>query len=144
MSAVEPDRPTDRIRRTAAGTVIAAGLLGLRDALEGRPEREEPVLEADDAGEPPADGIELFLDPGLRMPSVSVAWKLAKRAAGFRTLLDVIPLDATLVRGSHGRSGDWDEDGPLIASRSAGLLGADRMTSVDVHDVILRHIFEDR
>ena len=63
MSAVEPDRPTDRFRRTAAGTVIAAGLLGLRDALEGRPEREEPVLEADDAGEPPADGIELFLDP---------------------------------------------------------------------------------
>ena len=80
----------------------------------------------------------------LPLPSLTVGWKLAKRAAGFRTLLDVIPLDASLVRGSHGRSGGWDDDGPLIASRSAGLLGADRLTSVDVHDVILRHIFEDR
>ena len=56
----------------------------------------------------------------------------------------MIPLDATLVRGSHGRSDDWEDDGPLIASQSQGLLGADRMMSVDVHDVILRHIFEDR
>jgi predicted AlkP superfamily pyrophosphatase or phosphodiesterase len=92
---------------------------------------------------PGYDPVELFLDPALPLPSVSVGWKLAKRAAGFRTLLDVIPLDATLVRGSHGRSGDWDADGPLIATQSKGLLGADRLTSVDVHDVILRHIFED-
>jgi hypothetical protein len=63
MSATEPERPTDRFRRTAAGTAIAAGLLGLRDALEGRPDREEPVLEAEAPGEPPPDGIELFLDP---------------------------------------------------------------------------------
>ena len=93
---------------------------------------------------PGYDPVELFLDPDLPLPSVSVGWKLAKRAAGFRTLLDVIPLDARLVRGSHGRVADWDDDGPFIASRSAGLLGNDRMTSVDVHDVILRHIFEDR
>jgi len=93
---------------------------------------------------PGYDPVELFLDPNLPLPSVSVGWKLAKRAAGFRTLLDVIPLDAGLVRGSHGRVADWDDDGPFIASRSAGLLGNDRMTSVDVHDVILRHIFEDR
>jgi hypothetical protein len=42
--AVEPSRPVDRFRRTATGTVVAAGLLGLRDALEGRPEREEPAI----------------------------------------------------------------------------------------------------
>lgn len=36
-----PVRPVDRFRRTAAGSVVAAGLFGLRDALEGRPEREE-------------------------------------------------------------------------------------------------------
>ena len=30
--------------------------------------------------------------------------KLALRKLGFRTLLDVIPLDASLVRGSHGRA----------------------------------------
>jgi predicted AlkP superfamily pyrophosphatase or phosphodiesterase len=92
---------------------------------------------------PGYDPVELFLNPELPLPSLSVGWKLAKRAAGFRTLLDVIPLDATLVRGSHGRFAGWDDYGPLVATRSAGLLGSDRLTSLDVHDVILRHIFED-
>ena len=91
---------------------------------------------------PGYDPVELFLDPAIAVPSVSVGWKLAKRAAGFRTLLDVIPLDATLVRGSHGRTGDGSEEGPLLASRSSHLIGADRLASVDVHDVILRHMFE--
>ena len=40
---------------------------------------------------PGYDPVELFLDPAMPLPSVSVGWKLAKRAAGFRTLLDVIP-----------------------------------------------------
>jgi hypothetical protein len=39
-----PPRPVDRFRRTAAGSVIAAGMLGLRDALEGRPKRDEVVI----------------------------------------------------------------------------------------------------
>jgi hypothetical protein len=42
-----PGRPVDRFRRTAVGSVVAAGLLGLRDALEGRPERDEPAVIAD-------------------------------------------------------------------------------------------------
>jgi predicted AlkP superfamily pyrophosphatase or phosphodiesterase len=90
---------------------------------------------------PGYDPVELFLNPEMALPSVSVGWKLAKRSAGFRTLLDVIPLDATLVRGSHGRPEDWHDDGPLFAGRS-GLVGADRLRSVDVHDLILRHLFE--
>ena len=65
--AVEPEpeafeRPIDRFRRSSAGTVIAAGLLGVRDALEGRPEREEPAIVAD-APEPKLDHIDIVLDP---------------------------------------------------------------------------------
>jgi len=56
------ERPIDRFRRSGAGTVIAAGLLGVRDALEGRPEREEPAIVAD-APEPTLDHIDLVLDP---------------------------------------------------------------------------------
>jgi len=56
------ERPIDRFRRSSAGTVIAAGLLGVRDALEGRPEREEPAIVAD-APEPTLDHIDLVLDP---------------------------------------------------------------------------------
>ena len=61
--AVEPwERPIDKFRRSGAGTVIAAGLLGARDALEGRPEREEPAIVAD-APEPKLDHIDIVLDP---------------------------------------------------------------------------------
>jgi hypothetical protein len=42
--------------------VLAAGLFGLRDALEGRPEREEPAIVAEAPSRPHGD-IELFLDP---------------------------------------------------------------------------------
>lgn len=55
------ERPIDRFRRGAAGSVIAAGLLGVRDALEGRPEREEPAIVAD-APNPTLDHIDLVLD----------------------------------------------------------------------------------
>jgi hypothetical protein len=56
------ERPIDKFRRSAAGSVIAAGLLGVRDALEGRPEKEEPAIVAD-APEPTLDHIDLVLDP---------------------------------------------------------------------------------
>src|SRR5262245_56858329 len=56
------ERPIDKFRRSSAGAVIAAGVLGVRDALEGRPERDEPVIMAD-APEPKLDHIDLILDP---------------------------------------------------------------------------------
>jgi predicted AlkP superfamily pyrophosphatase or phosphodiesterase len=40
--------------------------------------------------------------------------RLAQKSLGFRYRMDVIPLDATLVRGSHGVHPTRDEDGPLI------------------------------
>ena len=52
---------------------------------------------------PGYDPVELFLDPSIRIPKLSIGWRLAKRTLGMRTLMDVIPLDATLVKGSHGR-----------------------------------------
>ncbi len=56
------DRPVDRFRRSATGAVVAAGLLGLRDALEGRPEKEEVAIvnEAPDA--PPPRDLEVLID----------------------------------------------------------------------------------
>jgi hypothetical protein len=52
---------------------------------------------------PGYDPCELFLDPKLFWPKGRVMRKLLLRKLGFRALLDVIPLDASLVRGSHGR-----------------------------------------
>src|SRR5205085_7678519 len=65
---------------------------------------------------PGYDPVELFLDPSLPLPKLTVAWTLAKKAMGFRYLLKVIPLDATLVRGSHGRITDRTGDGPVCLS----------------------------
>jgi hypothetical protein len=62
MSATEWERPVDKFRRTAAGSVVAAGLLGLRDGLEGRPEKEEPAIVSEAPGAPPRGSIEVILD----------------------------------------------------------------------------------
>jgi hypothetical protein len=55
-------RPVDRFRQTAAGTVVAAGLLGLRDALEGRPEKEEVTIVSEAPTRPVEDGFTLLFD----------------------------------------------------------------------------------
>ncbi|MEN3338845.1 MAG: hypothetical protein V7647_2521 [Acidobacteriota bacterium] len=93
---------------------------------------------------PGYDPVELFLDPAIRVPALTVGWKLAKRKAGLRSLLDVIPLDATLVKGSHGRQTTWQEEGPVFISRQKALVPSTRITSVDVHDHILRHLTTPR
>jgi hypothetical protein len=62
VSATEWERPVDKLRRSAAGAVVAAGLLGIRDALEGRPEKDEPAIVAEAPAAPPRDNIEVTLD----------------------------------------------------------------------------------
>jgi predicted AlkP superfamily pyrophosphatase or phosphodiesterase len=89
---------------------------------------------------PGYDPVELFLDPAIRIPPIAVGWKLMKRKAGFRSLLDVIPLDASLVKGSHGRQTGWEEEGPVFISATKALVPETKIHSVDVHDLILRHL----
>lgn len=55
-------RPVDRFRRTAVGSVVAAGLLGLRDALEGRPERARTAVVSEARTPDDAGPIEVVLD----------------------------------------------------------------------------------
>jgi predicted AlkP superfamily pyrophosphatase or phosphodiesterase len=63
---------------------------------------------------PGYDPCELFLDPELALPRLRVARRLLQKALGMRYLMDVIPLDATLVKGSHGRLPDDPLDGPVF------------------------------
>jgi predicted AlkP superfamily pyrophosphatase or phosphodiesterase len=62
---------------------------------------------------PGYDPVELFIDPNLSLPSLKIAATLLRKKLGFRTLMNVIPLDATLVKGSHGRQPD-PKDYPLL------------------------------
>ena len=51
---------------------------------------------------PGYDPVELFIDPQLKFPKFKILYKLLLKKLGFRTVLDVIPLNASLVKGSHG------------------------------------------
>lgn len=63
---------------------------------------------------PGYDPCELFFDPALRFPKLRAARRLLQKKLGFRTLFDVVPLDPTLVRGSHGLRAPLEEDRPIL------------------------------
>jgi predicted AlkP superfamily pyrophosphatase or phosphodiesterase len=88
---------------------------------------------------PGYDPVELFLDPAVG--KLGVAWRLAKRKLGLRTLLDVTPLDARLVKGSHGRITDDPAQGPLLISSEPGLLPDGPIAATAVKNVVLDHVF---
>jgi hypothetical protein len=57
--------------------------------------------------------------------------------------MEVIPLDAGLVKGSHGRVTDSDDEGPIFLTTEAKLLSAPTLTATDVYQRILDHVFCD-
>ena len=89
---------------------------------------------------PGYDPVELFIDPKLTFPMLKVGRRLLARKLGFRNLLDVIPLDATLVKGSHGRLTDRPEDGPLFMTSVPDLLPEGAVLATDVKQLLLRHL----
>ena len=91
---------------------------------------------------PGYDPVELFVDPSLTAPKLKVAATLAKKALGFRYLMDVIPLDATLVKGSHGRVTESPYDGPLLISSQRDALQTEVIQSTAIRDLILTHLFD--
>jgi hypothetical protein len=91
---------------------------------------------------PGYDPAELFLDPKLTLPMLKVGRRLLARKLGFRNLLDVIGLDATVVKGSHGRLTDRAEDGPIFMSSVPELLPEGPVAATDVRQLLLRHVFD--
>ncbi len=65
---------------------------------------------------PGYDPCEMFVDPALSLPALRVIGRLLQKKLGMRYLMDVIPTDAGLVRGSHGRPPRTPEDGPVFLS----------------------------
>jgi len=85
------------------------------------------------------DPAELFLDPKLRWPKLRIAAFLLRKKLGLRGLLNVIPLDATLVRGSHGRIPEDENDWPvLLLEKNASSSSSGPITPADVHATLLR------
>jgi predicted AlkP superfamily pyrophosphatase or phosphodiesterase len=90
---------------------------------------------------PGYDPAELLLDPTLSLPKVRIAATLARKALGFRYLMNVIPLDAALVRGSHGRIPESLDEGPLLISSERDAAEGP-LEATAVRDVILSHVFD--
>ena len=90
---------------------------------------------------PGYDPAELFLDPKIPAPKAKVAWTLLRRKLGMRALMAVTPLDATLVRGSHGAAPASPEHGPLLMASEANLLPAGKpLPATEVYNVMLSNL----
>ena len=93
---------------------------------------------------PGYDPCELFLDPTMRLPAFTVGRKVLARKLGFRTLLDIVPLDATIVKGSHGRLDNAPKERPVLITQGEGTSGggADEIACEAVRGAVLDHVFE--
>jgi predicted AlkP superfamily pyrophosphatase or phosphodiesterase len=88
---------------------------------------------------PGYDPVELFLDPKLPLPKLKVARRLLRKALGFRYYMDVIGLDATIVKGSHGRLpevGREDTTGPVFLCSSRAI-ERESIPMISVKDLLL-------
>jgi len=55
--------------------------------------------------------------------------------------MEGIPLDATLVKGSHGRPTDNEEEGPLFITSAPDLLDEGPVAATAVKRLLLDHVF---
>jgi predicted AlkP superfamily pyrophosphatase or phosphodiesterase len=88
---------------------------------------------------PGYDPCELFFDPKLLWPKGKAALRLLQKKLGFRTLFDVIPLDATLVKGSHGLHAADGADRPLLIGDGPAPTEVE-LPMTAVRDLVLQHL----
>ena len=90
---------------------------------------------------PGYDPCELFIDPAIVNPKLTIALRLLKKKLGFRTLMDVIPLDTSLVKGSHGRVETPENIQPILITRKNLNDIPEKVQCEKVRDVIMEHLF---
>ena len=89
---------------------------------------------------PGYDPAELFLDPKIPLVRLKIAWRLLQKKLGFRMLMDVIPLDSSLVKGSHGCRPADPLEWPVIIGPGPGALPQPVLDSTAVFEVLRNHI----
>ncbi len=87
---------------------------------------------------PGYDPVEMFMDPKNPLIKLRAGYKLARKLMGFRYLMDVIPLDATLIKGSHGAVYAPKEFHPVFISDQP--TGKSNLLATDVYDLIWQHL----
>ena len=89
---------------------------------------------------PGFDPAELFVDHEIAFPKLHIAWRLLQKNLGFRMLMDVIPLDGSLVKGSHGCRPSNRLDWPVCIGPDRDWLQGEVVKSTDILNVILHAI----
>ncbi|NKI31934.1 alkaline phosphatase family protein [Croceivirga thetidis] len=90
---------------------------------------------------PGYDPVEMFTDPKDKLVVPKIIWKLLKKKMGFRTVMDVIPLKAELVKGSHGRIPESKSDWPIFITDRKDVLKNESIKATDVFS-ILEHLLK--
>jgi predicted AlkP superfamily pyrophosphatase or phosphodiesterase len=88
---------------------------------------------------PGYDPVELFVDPKIAFPKLRMARRLLQKKLGFRYYMDVIGVDAGVVKGSHGRlptRGREREESPVFICSSKSIQ-RDRLAMTEVKQALL-------
>jgi predicted AlkP superfamily pyrophosphatase or phosphodiesterase len=91
---------------------------------------------------PGYDPAELFIDPEIRYPRLKISQTLLKRKLGMRSLMELTPLDASLIKGSHGHRPSCVSDRPLVMTQQQHLLKDESISAVDICSLMLSHVFD--
>lgn len=91
---------------------------------------------------PGYDPVELTTNPKDPFVVPKIIFKLLKKKLGFRTVLDVIPLDAKLIKGSHGRIPENKEDHPIFATNSSKIKLKENLEATEVFMHIYNAVLE--
>ncbi len=86
---------------------------------------------------PGYDPAELFFDPEDKFAKARAGLNLAKKFAGLRYAMDVVPTDPRWVRGSHGRLPDSTEDGPVLLCSDPAFQPSGRIGATEVYPLLL-------
>lgn len=89
---------------------------------------------------PGYDPVEMLLDPKDRLVVLKIIYTLIKKKLGFRTVLNIIPLDAKLVKGSHGRIPDERDDYPILITNDHRSELPENISPTEVFNILESHI----
>jgi len=85
---------------------------------------------------PGYDPVEMLTDPADKLVVPKILWKLLKKKIGFRTVMDVIPLKAELIKGSHGRKPESLEDWPIFITDSGTIPEKNQVLATEVFSTL--------
>ncbi|WP_425237666.1 alkaline phosphatase family protein [Ulvibacterium sp.] len=89
---------------------------------------------------PGYDPVEMHTDPRDKWVMAKVIGKLIKKKLGFRTVMDIIPLDASLIKGSHGRIPEHMDDYPIFITNNSSANLKEQIPPTEVFHQLENHI----